>query len=159
MIARLVSGGQTGADRAALDVARARGIAYGGWCPRGGWAEDAPRPPGVRARWPLLRETDSADPAVRTRANVRDSDATLVLLRDPGGLAASPGTGAALAAARELSRPCAVVACDAADAAARVTAFVAALPDGVALNVAGPRESEQPGIAAAARAVLAAALG
>ena len=76
----IVSGGQTGVDRAALDAAIARGIAYGGWCPQGGWAEDCPEPPGVLARYPLLRETPSADPAQRTEWNVRDSDASL----DPG---------------------------------------------------------------------------
>ena len=41
----IISGGQTGVDRAALDVAMALGIAYGGWCPQGGWAEDFPRRP------------------------------------------------------------------------------------------------------------------
>ena len=80
---RIVSGGQTGVDRAALDVAIELGIPYGGWCPRGGWAEDMPAPPGLLSRYPLLRETAGSDPAERTRLNVRDSDATLVLC--PGG--------------------------------------------------------------------------
>ena len=50
----IISGGQSGVDRAALDVAIARGIAYGGWCPKGGWAEDLAVPPGLLARYPLL---------------------------------------------------------------------------------------------------------
>jgi hypothetical protein len=51
---KLLSGGQSGVDRAALDAALARGIEYGGWCPRGGWAEDFQRPPGLLARYPKL---------------------------------------------------------------------------------------------------------
>jgi hypothetical protein len=63
---KLISGGQTGVDRAVLDVAAARGIAYGGWCPKGGWAEDCPQPLGLLAKYPLLTETPLADPAQRT---------------------------------------------------------------------------------------------
>ena len=74
LLRRVVSGGQTGVDRAALDVAIALGFAHGGWCPAGRLAEDGP----IDARYPL-RETPSADPSQRTEWNVRDSDATLVL--------------------------------------------------------------------------------
>ena len=70
----IVSGGQTGVDRAALDAALALGMRCGGWCPAGRWAEDGPIDP----RYPL-RETPSGDPAQRTEWNVRDSDATLIL--------------------------------------------------------------------------------
>jgi len=73
---RIVSGGQSGADRAALDWAIEHGIAHGGWCPRGRRAEDGPI-----ARHYLLRETPSHDYQQRTRWNVRDSDATLVFSR------------------------------------------------------------------------------
>ena len=75
----ILSGGQTGVDRAALDAAIERGLAYRGWCPRGGSAEDLPEPPGLLARYPHLRETPEADPAERTRRNVRDGDRLLVL--------------------------------------------------------------------------------
>ncbi len=71
---RIVSGGQTGVDRAALDVAIALGIEHGGWCPRGRLAEDGTIP----ARY-LLRETSSSEYAVRTEQNVIDSDGTLVI--------------------------------------------------------------------------------
>ena len=47
---KVTSGGQSGVDRAALDAAIACGIDYGGWCPRGGWAEDFPSPPGVLSK-------------------------------------------------------------------------------------------------------------
>jgi hypothetical protein len=76
---KLLSGGQSGVDRAVLDVALARGIPYGGWCPKGGWAEDFPEPPGVLAKYPQLAETPLADPAQRTEWNVRDADACLIL--------------------------------------------------------------------------------
>lgn len=71
---KIVSGGQTGVDRAALDVAMALGLEIGGWCPAGRWAEDGP----IDARYPL-NETPSADPAQRTEWNVCDSDGTLIL--------------------------------------------------------------------------------
>ena len=58
---RLISGGQSGVDRAALDVAIARGMPYGGWCPKGGWAEDFPEPPGLLAEYPHLAETPSTE--------------------------------------------------------------------------------------------------
>src|SRR5262245_33304323 len=85
------SGGQTGVDRAALDVAVRLKLPYAGWCPRGGWAEDAANPPGVLAAYPRLAETPSADPAQRTAWNVRDAHATLIVT--PGAdLANSRGT-------------------------------------------------------------------
>src|ERR1700689_520924 len=68
---KLLSGGQSGVDRAVLDVAIGRGIAYGGWCPKGGWAEDLPVPPGLLARYPMLKETPLADPAQGTEWNGR----------------------------------------------------------------------------------------
>ena len=73
---KIVSGGQTGVDRAALDVAIKLGIEAGGWCPRGRRAEDGP----IEERYPL-RETWSRTYSQRTEWNVRDSDATLILCR------------------------------------------------------------------------------
>ena len=73
---KIVSGGQTGVDRAALDVALELGLPCGGWCPQGRRAEDGPIDP----RYPL-RETRAAAYPVRTRWNVRDSDGTLILTR------------------------------------------------------------------------------
>lgn len=69
----IVSGGQTGADRAALDWAIRHGIAYDGWCPKGRKTEDGPLPETYR-----LRETPSSAYLQRTEWNVRDSDATLI---------------------------------------------------------------------------------
>ncbi len=75
-VQKIVSGGQTGVDRAALDAAATLGLQRGGWCPRGRRAED-----GVIPRHYPLQETDSPRYDVRTRRNVRDSDATLILHR------------------------------------------------------------------------------
>jgi len=74
----IVSGGQTGADRAALDFAIAKGIPHGGWCPRGRRAEDGK----IAARY-QLRETQGTKYAQRTEWNVRDSDGTVVFTVDP----------------------------------------------------------------------------
>jgi hypothetical protein len=147
-VVRIVSGGQTGVDRAALDAARSLGIAIGGWCPAGGWAEDLLEPPGLLALFPELRETPSSDPSQRTEWNVRDSDATLVLTR---GGARSPGTTVTVDFAAQLERPHLVV--DVGEPAL-VDGWLRQLGRGLVLNVAGPRESQAPGIGRDVRAML-----
>ena len=101
---KLLSGGQSGVDRAVLDVALAHGIDYGGWCPQGGWAEDFPERPGVLTKYPRLQETPLADPAQRTEWNVRDADACLIIV-DAGGLEASRGTALARDLAHNYRKP------------------------------------------------------
>jgi hypothetical protein len=71
-IPKIVSGGQTGADRAALDWALSHQLPCGGWCPKGRKAEDGP----IEAKYPL-KESPSASYLQRTEWNVRDSDATV----------------------------------------------------------------------------------
>mgnify|MGYP006174065873 CR=1 FL=1 len=94
-LARIISGGQTGVDRAALDAAMAAQYPVGGWCPQGRRAEDGPIP-----RDYPLRETPSAEYAQRTLWNVRDSDATLVLTPGP----ITGGTRWTVVKAQELQR-------------------------------------------------------
>ena len=158
MISRVRSGGQTGVDRAALDCAIELGLPYEGWCPARGWAEDYPVPPGLLADYPRLRETPSSDPAQRTEWNVRDSDATLILAcADPA--ANSPGTLLTANVAERLGRPLLVVSLAGDPGPERLAAFVGSLNlRPIVLNVAGPRESGCPGIYAAAKAFLMAAL-
>jgi hypothetical protein len=140
----ILSGGQSGVDRAALDVAVARGLAYGGWCPRGGWAEDLPDPPGLLARYPHLRATPSRDPAQRTDWNVRDADAVLIVV-DDAGLAASRGTRLAQEKAAAHGKPCFVADLAEVDVAARAREWLRRVqPE--KLGIGGPRESEAPGI-------------
>jgi hypothetical protein len=144
----IVSGGQTGVDRAALDVAMERGMAAGGWCPAGRRAEDGP----ISPVYPL-RETPSADPAQRTEWNVRDSHGTLLLVTD----AASAGTELTREAARTLGRPLHLSRLDAVPGVDHFRRWLRAHKITV-LNVAGPRESESPGIYDAARDYLRAVL-
>ena len=147
-IQKIVSGGQTGVDRAALDAALAAGVPAGGWCPRGRRAEDGRIP----EHYPLT-ETSRRDYAQRTEWNVRDSDATLVLVSGRASRKgkASEGTSLTLAIAEKLDRPCLAVTPGTDPAALRSWLS----RHGVAvLNVAGPRESEAPGIYARARALL-----
>lgn len=152
---KVVSGGQTGADRAALDTALRLGIAYGGWCPRGGLAEDLPRPPGLLARYPNLVEAPSPEPAERTRLNVRDSDGTLVLTRHPHRL--TGGTALTVRIAEELGKPLLVVSPDSETVVEEVKGWLARAGVRV-LNVAGPRESKEPGLYDATTRVLEDAL-
>jgi hypothetical protein len=149
---KVISGGQTGADRAALDVAMERGLAYGGWCPKGGWAEDLSDPPGVLALYPELRETPDADPGQRTAWNVRDSDG-LMVLTDIAGLGASKGTMEAVRRAARLGRPHIVVDLDR-DPVGRARDWLANRGPNFTLCIAGPRESEASGIYAKAKAFL-----
>ena len=73
-IRKIRTGGQSGVDRAALDVARELNIEICGWCPRGGWAEDYTTPPGLLSDYPELTETPSAGTTQRTLWNMRDAD-------------------------------------------------------------------------------------
>jgi hypothetical protein len=145
---KIISGAQTGVDRAALDAAIACGLDYGGAIPRGRLAEDGP----VDKLYTKLTELKSYDYAVRTRRNVRDADATLILC--PG----LPEGGTALTEriARELGRPVLVVDID--KKASRSTIkLVRAWLDVRApaiLNIAGPREAKNPGLYARVREML-----
>ena len=145
---RIVSGGQTGVDRAALDVALLHGFETGGWCPRGRRAEDGP----ISENYPLA-ETASADYSQRTEANVRDSDATLILSR--GRL--SGGAALTRDIARTRKKPFLVLDLRTAtpdDAAAWIKRQAISV-----LNVAGPRESAAPGIYGEASSYLRQVLG
>ena len=144
LLRRVVSGGQTGVDRAALDAARAAGLPIGGWCPRGRRAEDGPLP----EAYPL-QETPSHRYAQRTEWNVRDSDGTLILQR--GGLSA--GTLLTAGLARRIGRPLLLVDLGEGRDHAGVREWVRKNRIEV-LNVAGPRERGAPGIGLQAQAFL-----
>ena len=148
---RIVSGGQTGVDRAALDFALAAGIPCGGVVPKGRLAEDG-RIPG---RYPVA-EGDSPDYAARTEQNAARSDATLVIHR--GSL--SGGTLLTVSVCRRLGKPCRTVDLELMPlkrAAAEVRSFLVEVRPRT-LNIAGPRESKCPGIHRQSLELLRAAL-
>ncbi len=140
-VQRIISGGQTGADRAALDAALTLGTAHGGWCPRGRRAEDGTIPSRYN-----LRATNSANSAVRTRRNVLDADGTLLFTRG------EPTGGSLLTAkvAHEARKPLLHLEVtsiqEQSDVACGKLNEWIARHDIQVLNVAGNRESECPGI-------------
>ena len=140
---KVVSGGQTGVDRAALDVALELSIPCGGWCPKGRRAEDGSIP----AKYPL-QESPTTNYAERTALNVKESDGTLILSR--GSLRG--GTALTKTFAERYQRPCLVV--DLQNATTPQISDWLLVNSIRVLNVAGPRESSQPGITRSATTFL-----
>jgi hypothetical protein len=143
----IVSGGQTGADRGALDFAIEHGYTHGGWAPNGREAED-----GTIARKYQLLELDLGGYRQRTRRNVQDSDGTLIINRDE----LDGGTLATQVFAQRLKKPFLVVQLDHGVSAKVVTSVIEWIQrhDIKTLNVAGPRESKRPGIYCLTRELL-----
>ncbi|HEX5399552.1 MAG TPA: putative molybdenum carrier protein [Verrucomicrobiae bacterium] len=150
-VIKIISGGQTGVDRAALDFAIRHSFPHGGWCPRGRLAEDGFIPPIYR-----LRETELPEYEERTEKNVLDSDATLIVARNKE---LSGGTAFTKACAEKHDRPVLVI-CE----SDGVSKTVAVLTEFIrrnkvrTLNVAGPRQSQAPGIREFVEQLLVAAL-
>ena len=135
-VERIISGGQTGVDRAALDFGTERGFKVGGFVPKGRRAEEGTIP----ARYTNLIETETDDPAERTRLNVENSDATLIVSRGPP----AGGSALTLAIAHSSGKP--VIHIDLADreiaeAAREVRAWLDSRHCR-RLNIAGQRASE-----------------
>lgn len=143
-VVKIVSGGQTGVDRGALDAAIALGIDHGGWCPKGRTAEDGP----IDSRY-QLRELQSRDYADRTERNVIDSDGTLILYHTR----LQGGTLLTNRLAMRHARPLLRVRLDRAICYDRIVTWI--LDNRVAvLNVAGPRGSSCAGLQKQACAVV-----
>ena len=136
IFSKIISGGQTGVNRAALDVAIEFGIPCAGWCPKGRKAEDGPIDP----QYPL-KETKSQEYQIRTEANVIGSDGTLILTI--GKL--TEGTAYTAQMALKYRKPYCVVDLEKKIKPKRVLDWAEAHKIRV-LNVAGPRESKKPGI-------------
>ena len=158
MIAKLISGGQSGVDIAALLVAKSLGIPTGGWMPKGFLTENGPRP--EYATEFGLRETDSSDYAYRTACNVDEADAVLILTDR---LPVDGGTRFTVNLCKRHKKRWDLVdlRADNWSLDARLHDVKLALADmlaGDVLMVAGPRESKSPGIYERARAVLLAVL-
>ena len=144
MIHTILSGGQTGVDRAALDVGLELGMSCRGWCPKGRRAADGP----IDARYPLT-ETSTAAYEERTERNVLASDGTLVLR----GEQSSPGTEFTIELAARHAKPCLVVELFNRPDAAMVRRWAEEHRVRV-VNVAGPRASQSPGVYERAKAFL-----
>lgn len=149
---KIVSGGQTGADRAALDWAIGRGLEHGGWCPLGRKAEDGAIPPRYQ-----LTETPTDRWEQRTEWNVRDSDGTVIFT------VSETLTGGSLTTvefARVFGRPCLHLSrlVDGELASVKLRRFVSEHRIRV-LNVAGPRASGEPGVGQFVTASLDTAFG
>lgn len=134
---KIITGGQTGVDRAALDVALALDVPCGGWCPKGRIAEDGTIPD----HYPLV-ETEDAEYSERTRRNVQDADGVLVLYAH----STDSGTRHALNLAADINRPTLTVDLTREPDPADALAWLARFEKGVVINVEGPRESNSPGI-------------
>jgi hypothetical protein len=146
----IISGGQTGADRAALDFAIAHHIRHAGWCPKGRLAEDGP----ISSIY-QLRETPSNRYAERTEWNIRDSDATVVFSISSE---VYSGTALTLQLAKRLGKPWLHLAQDHRDTgsgepSARLGNFLQQ-HQVTRLNVAGPRQSRGAEISEFVRQVL-----
>jgi hypothetical protein len=145
---RIVSGGQTGVDRAGLELAIAHNIPHGGWCPKGRLSEDGTIP----SRYSMV-EMESADYPARTEQNVIDSDATLILYEQK----IKGGTLLTRRYAKRWNKPCLTLdlQTDPPSAARKWLSDVRP----TTLNIAGPRESSFPGIGDRALAFLLEAFG
>jgi len=141
---KIISGGQTGVDRAALDAALTHRIDVGGWCPEGRRAEDGVIPD----EYPL-RETPSDEYEQRTAWNVRDSDGTLIIAAAP----LSGGTALTQTEADDQGKPVLHVRPSDPVPIPMIRAWGTEHNIRV-LNVAGPRASEVDGIYEAARTIL-----
>lgn len=151
MLARIVSGGQTGVDRGALDAALALGFACGGWCPAGRRAEDGT----IDTRYPLVELAGGY--AARTRRNVADSDGTVIIHFGP----LEGGTRLTRDICKEHAKPCLEIDGELSPpepAASRIAAFVRQRQIRV-LNVAGPRASKVPGARDYAECAIALLIG
>jgi hypothetical protein len=136
---KIISGGQTGADRAALDAAIKLGIPHGGWLPKGRKTEDGPLPAGY-----CLQELDSYSYRKRTEKNVVSSDGTLIAAFGP----LTGGSALTEHLAVKHDRPCLVLDLEEISMDEAADAVVKWLTRNTisTLNVAGPRASGEPGI-------------
>lgn len=143
MIEQIISGGQTGVDQAGLFVATEFEIPIGGWCPKGGLDENGQN---ILDKYPLF-ETNSPNPDDRTKLNIKKSDGTLVLVPNlPLPKKISDGTTLTIEHASNQNKPLLIInLSNATDASTRISKWIEENNIKV-LNIAGPRESNSPGI-------------
>ncbi|THB78538.1 MAG: molybdenum cofactor carrier [Desulfobulbaceae bacterium] len=147
MLSKIISGGQTGVDQAALDAAISSECAYGGWLPAGRKTEAGP----LSTKY-QMEVMGSANYADRTKKNVQDADATLIISNGP----LTGGSALTERIARDLSKPCMHIDFTQfqGDHSLKQVALWLAAEDVAVLNVAGPRSSSDPGIYQRARSFI-----
>lgn len=149
-ISKVISSGETGVGRAAIDTAVNLDIPYAGWCPNGGKASDMSEPPGLLGHYSALQATPASSPQQRTEWNVRDSDATLVLY-GPSGIGCSATAVRTQDHAQNYCRPAIVLSVGDYTSIDQVHDWVLSLPAHISLNISGPSEIEESGIYSASR--------
>src|SRR3990167_6829696 len=143
MIEKIISGGQTGADQAALKIATESGIPVGGWCPKGGLDENGKN---ILDQYPSLQETSASIPNQRTKLNIEYSDGTLILVpRLPLPENIKDGTILTIEHAKKINKPFLIIDLSKADFSYTISEWMHKNKIKI-LNVAGPRESNSPGI-------------
>lgn len=144
MIEKIVSGGQTGVDQAALWVASELGLSIGGWCPKGGLDENGAC---ALLHYPALKEATTAHPDERTKLNIRDSDGTLIIVPSwPLPEKIKDGTRLTIEYAKQQQKPHLVISlADKNDSVHDILTWINK-HDIRTLNIGGPRESSAPGI-------------
>lgn len=147
-VTKIISGGQTGADRGGLDAAIYLGLSLGGHCPAGRRAEDGLIP----SSYPLV-ETKSSGYSERTSLNVKNSDVTVIFTRGP----LTPGSALTLTEAKRIGRPSLHLDVDDETAPDKLRKWLGAIKPSI-LNVAGSRESKAPGISGKVQMLLRAVL-
>lgn len=140
MIEKIVSGGQTGVDRAALDSAIFAHIQHSGWCPRGRKAEDGIIPDKYN-----LQETESDEYSVRTKLNILDSDGTLIFVPSTP-IKVTDGTILTIKEVFEKNKPFMIIDLSKYNETKLQIINWINKNNIKILNIAGPRESQAPGI-------------
>jgi len=140
MLKKIISGGQTGVDRAALDVAMRLGLPHGGWIPKGRLAEDGPLPSDYQ-----LEEMPTEDYAARTEKNVQDSEGTLLITRGTPSGGSETTRKMALKHGKQLLHIDLTLGQRASDAASLIASWIE-MNRIETLNVAGSRASHDPNI-------------
>lgn len=140
MLKKIISGGQTGVDRAALDVAMRLGVDHGGWVPKGRMAEDGVLPPHY-----AVQEMPTAAVEARTEKNVQDSDGTLIISRGSPTGGTDHARKMALKHGRQLLHVDLSLGQQASSAGSLVASWIEMNRIEI-LNVAGPRASHDPAI-------------
>jgi hypothetical protein len=144
MILKVVSGGQTGVDQAGLFIASEVGLEIGGWCPKGGLDENKID---IRKQFPSLVEATTANPDERTKLNIRDSDGTLIIVPSwPLLEKIKDGTLLTIAEAQRLKKPYLIFSLTDKEHNSNIIKKWVQDYYIEVLNIAGPRESNSPGI-------------